>query len=395
MKVATACSTAASPDSAMHHAYASICEQLGATPELVVVSYAEGYDASELARAASSLPSNVRVHGASSCLGAMTDKGGQVKGSPILAMLAISDPEGAYGVGAAELSAQPRAAGALATQRAVESAERPGENPALIWLSAAPGTEEEVLLGIADVVGPSIPVFGGSAADNAIKGAWSQIERGTARVDGVVISALYPSSELAHAFSSGYEPTAVRGRVSAASSRRILQIDGEPAALWYDRQTNGAITAKLGGGDILAETTLCPLGRRAATIRGIDQFLLIHPSSLDAQHGMSVFANVSAGEELVLMQGSRETLVARIRAVVEAARAAAPSGFVPAGALVIYCAGCMLAVGDELDQVVRGLRETLGGAPFLGSFTFGEQGCITRGVNGHGNLGMSIVLLGA
>lgn len=395
MKVATAYSTAARPDSAMHHAYASICEQLGATPEFIVASYAEGHDANELARAAASLPGKVRLHGASSCLGAMTEKGCHVKGSPVLALLALSDPDGAYGVGGAELSARPRAAGALATQRAVESAERPGENPALIWLSAAPGSEEEVLLGIADVVGPSVPVFGGSAADNGIKGAWSQIERGTARVDGVLISALYPSTELAHAFSSGYAPTAARGLVSAASPRRILQIDGEPAAIWYDRHTKGAITAKLGGGDILAETTLCPLGRRAATIRGIDQYLLIHPSSLDAQHSMSVFANVSAGEELVLMRGSKETLVGRIRAVVEAARAAAPPGFVPAGALVIYCAGCMLAVGDELERVAAGLCDSLGGAPFLGSFTFGEQGCITRGVNGHGNLGMSIVLLGA
>lgn len=395
MKVATARSAAARPDAAMQHAYDSICEQLAAVPEFVVISHTEGYDASGLARAAASLPSKVRVHGASSCLGVMTERGAHVAGEPVLAMLGLSDPEGAYGVGAAELAGRPRAAGALAAQRAVEGADRPGENPTLIWLSAAPGAEEEVLLGIADIVGSSVPVFGGSAADNAIKGAWSQFERGTARVDGVLVSALYPSTELAHAFSSGYEPTASRGRISAAGPRRILGIDGEPAALWYNRETNGVLTEKLGGGDILADTTLWPLGRRAGTIRGIDQFLLIHPSSVDAQHGLSVFADVAAGEELVLMRGSKETLLGRIRAVVEASRAAAPAGFTPAGALVIYCAGCMLAVRDDLEQVVSGLRETLGGAPFLGSFTFGEQGCITRGVNGHGNLGMSVVLLGA
>jgi len=44
--------------------------------------------------------------------------------------------------------------------------------------------------------------------------------------------------------------------------------------------------------------------------------------------------------------------------------------------------------------VVDGLREALSGLPFLGSFTFGEQGCFVRGTNRHGNLGISVVLLG-
>ncbi len=395
MKVATAFSTATSPDRALQEAFAAVSQELGATPELIVVSYSEAYEAQALARAVSELPPSVNVHGASSCLGAMTAQGGQLAGGPLLAMLALSDPEGGYGVGSADLGSQPRAAGALATQRAIAAAARPGENPSLIWLSAAPGAEESILLGIADVVGPNVPVFGGSAADNAIKGAWSQIERGGAHAQGVVVAVLYPSGELSHAFSSGYEPTGARGRITAAGPRCIVEIEGRPAALWYDEKAEGAIHSKLGGGDILAETTLHPLGRRVATIAGVDQYLLIHPSGVDAQQGLTVFADVAVGDELVLMSGSKQTLVARIRSVVEAARAAAPHGFVPAGALVIYCAGCMLAVRDEIEQVVTGLRETLGGAPFLGAFTFGEQGCITRGTNGHGNLGMSIVLLGA
>lgn len=395
MKIATAFSTAGSAKDALQAASADVARQLGAEPQLVILSYSEQHDAQALAQAADELPAGVRVHGASSCLGAMSEQGYRIEGGPQLFLFALADRDGAYGVGSAELATEPRSAGAQATRRAIDSAERPGETPALIWLSVAPGSEEQVLLGIADVVGPHVPVFGGSAADNAIKGAWSQLERGRARSRGVVVTALYPSGELAHAFSSGYEPTAARGRVTAADHRRIAEIDGEPAALWYNRHAGGAISARLGGGDILAETTLQPLGRRVATIRGVDQFLLIHPSGVDARNAMTVFADVAVGDELVLMAGSKQSLVNRIRGVVDAARTAAPPDFVPAGALVIYCAGCMLAVRDELDQVVHGLREGLSGLPFLGAFTFGEQGCVVRGRNEHGNLGMSVVLLGA
>ena len=57
-----------------------------------------------------------------------------------------------------------------------------------------------------------------------------------------------------------------------------------------------------------------------------------------------------------------------------------------AGALVIYCAGCMLAVQDRMDDVVAEARDALGGKPFLGAFTFGEQGCFVGGENRNGNL---------
>ena len=64
-----------------------------------------------------------------------------------------------------------------------------------------------------------------------------------------------------------------------------------------------------------------------------------------------------------------------------------------AGALVIFCAGCMLTVREQMDAVVDSLKRALPGVPFLGSFTFGEQGCLVGGENRHGNLMISVTLL--
>ena len=64
-----------------------------------------------------------------------------------------------------------------------------------------------------------------------------------------------------------------------------------------------------------------------------------------------------------------------------------------AGAMVIYCAGCMLTVRERMDEVVASLQGALGQQPFLGLFSFGEQGCFLGGENRHGNLMISVLVL--
>ena len=65
-----------------------------------------------------------------------------------------------------------------------------------------------------------------------------------------------------------------------------------------------------------------------------------------------------------------------------------------AGGLVVYCAGCQMAVGDKMSDVAREVADNFKQRPFLGCFTFGEQGCISDR-NVHGNLMISAVAFGA
>ena len=44
-----------------------------------------------------------------------------------------------------------------------------------------------------------------------------------------------------------------------------------------------------------------------------------------------------------------------------------------AGALMVYCGGCMLSVRERLDEVIGGVSQALDSAPFLGTFTFGDR----------------------
>jgi hypothetical protein len=292
----------------------------------------------------------------------------------------------------AESGSDARAAGAAAARDAIAAAGHAGESPALVWLTSAPGAEEDVLHGIQDVVGADVPIVGGSAADNTVEGHWRQFANGRTYTDGVVATAMYPSTNTYSAFRSGYYPTDHTGRVTRASKRTIHTINRRPAAEVYNEWTGGVIKDHLSGGNVLDITTLHPIGRVAKRIGEMVFYRLAHPETVTPEGGLTLFSDFETGDEVVLMMGSRASLVTRAGVVAQSALefgSISPSRI--AGGLVIYCAGCMLTVQDQMDDVAASVRQALGGNPFLGVFTFGEQGCFVGGGNHHGNLMISML----
>ncbi|MCL2635830.1 MAG: FIST C-terminal domain-containing protein [Betaproteobacteria bacterium] len=334
----------------------------------------------------------VPVLGGTSSGGTMTEKG--LGGDGSIGMLVVADPDGEYGVGAAELSGDAADAGERALHLALDRAGCPGELPELIWIYQAPGQEEQVIAGLRRVVGDRCPIIGGSAADNAVAGHWRQLGPEGPMTNGVAVGALFSSGGISFAFQGGYEPTGTSGIVTRVSGRTILTIDGEPAATVYNRWSGGKIGHKLAGGNILMETTMSPLGIEVGRIGDVTHFLVIHPEQILENGAMSTFANIGEGSRLFSMRGDRTHLIRRAGRVATAAAAALPGGARRfAGGLVVYCAGCRFAVGEEMDQVSAAISQSFGGMPFVGCFTFGEQGQVL-GSNAHGNLMISAIAFG-
>lgn len=391
MRIATAQSAEPKTTQAIADAYASLTTKLGGHPDWLLVHSAVRHDADAL-RAALARVGARRFHASSSCLGVMTETGVDVQGG--LGLFGLRDAEGNYGVGMAPLGTDPAAAARRALQQAIIGAEREGEVPALIWLSAAPGHEEACIRGLESLVGQGVPIVGGSAADDAVAGGWYLACDAGSEREGVLVTALYTTGGVYTAFHGGYAPTLSTGRVTQAEGRTIHAIDGKPAALVYDAWTGGTITDALAeGGTVLANTTLFPIGRRVGASEGVAYHRLAHPESVTPAGSLRLFADFDEGDELVLMQGTREALRQRAgRVAADALALARRDPDAIAGALVIFCAGCMLTVRDELDEVVASIRASLGEVPFLGGFTFGEQGCFVGGENRHGNLMISVTL---
>ena len=340
-----------------------------------------------------SLPDTTAIHGATSCLGVMSQEGPFIDDG--LGAFAIWDGDGDYGTGLHPLGDDSRDAARRATQDALFAADRPGEAPDIIWLSCSPGSEEAILQGIEDVVGPNVPILGGSAADNSVEGDWQVFDAKVSVGDGMIVSVLFPSKPMSFAYHNGYAPTENHGTVTKADGRLLQEIDGKPAAEVYRNWTGDCvvpaeITTRAA---ILSESTLSPLGRPLDDVSGVPFYLLLHPAGVQPDGTLELFADVAVGDKLTLMNGAPAQLTQRAGKV--AALAAESGHLTPAeiaGALIVYCGGCMLAVQDQLDDVSQGVVAALPHVPFLGVYTFGEQGMVMGGRNRHGNLMISAIV---
>ncbi|APR86212.1 Hypothetical protein A7982_11561 [Minicystis rosea] len=365
-------------------------------PSLVLLAATVGYDLEAVRTALLGRSGDTPFMGGTSCGGVMTDEGFFGVDGHGLALFAISDPEGDFGVGMAPLGDDPRAAARTAVQAALENAGCAGQLPSAVWMVTTPGGEEAVVRGIADVVGEDMPLVGGSAADDNLEGRWRQIVPEGVLADHVCVAVLFPSGEVSASFHSGYDATAHTGVVTRAEARTIHEIDGRPAAHVYDGWTGGAIAGVIaeGGGAVLSKTNLCPLGRFLREVSGVPYFVLSHPERATPEGALQLFTDVAVGDRLVCMTGSIDGLVARAGNVARSALTMTGGTVAEArAALIIFCGGCLLTVRERIHEVHENIRRELGGIPFLTMFTFGEQGRIVDVGNRHGNLMISTLVL--
>lgn len=343
------------------------------------------------------------VIGGTSCAGVMS--GDRLWGPESIGFLLISDDQGDYGAAQGEIGGDAATAAETLLHAALAKAGCPGELPDLIWVIQVPGQEEAVIEGLRRVVGDHCPIVGGSSADNTVEGQWHQLGPDGLLDNGLVVGVLFPSGGVSCSFQGGYTPAGPSGIVTRVggdtvdglprSSRSILEIDHDPAAKTYNRwigeRLNGTIVT---GGSILTDTTMCPLALDAGEIAGIPQYRLVHPESVTAEGAVNLFSQIDEGARIHAMTGDKERLVERAGRVAREAAARLPDGPASlAGGLVVYCAGCMLAVDERMPDVARQVTDSFADAPYLGCFTFGEQGkLVDRNV--HGNLMISAVVFG-
>ncbi|MBT9546975.1 MAG: FIST C-terminal domain-containing protein [Candidatus Sericytochromatia bacterium] len=396
MKVSVSWTNQPLPDLGFDEAWKQLIQSFSDLPQLVFVFSTVGYDINQLMPALLELPPEVQVLGCTSCQGVMSHAGFLSAPTGGLGLLGFSDPEGAIGVGLADLTQSACDTARQALKQAILAADREGESPDLVFVSASPGIEEEIIQGIESLVGKNIPVIGGSAADNEVSGLWQIFSKSQVISEGVIIAVFYCSGKLLFAFHSGYDPSGEKAQITQAADRTLYQLDGKPAAEVYNHWTNGILDSVLAQqtGNILSQTTLFPLGRWVGQIGEIPYFQLSHPERVLAGGALRLFADMVEGEDVWLMRGTPESLIQRAGNVARAALETQEQLDVHRirGALVIYCAGCMLTIQPRMEEVVLSLRQALGEVPFLGAFTFGEQGCFPGGENRHGNLMISVLV---
>ena len=268
-----------------------------------------------------------------------------------------------------------------------------GHRPKMLVLHATPGFEERILEGVRAAYGATVPVFGGSAADDSLTGKWQVHANGVSAQEGFVLAGISTPRDVRGGFMGGFLPTDHAGVVTKVDGRVIHEIDGRPAAEVYDAWTGGAIRQALeDGGNVLSKTNMRPLSRCVGSAMGMPRRILSHPHQvLAGSRALTFFTEFSRSDRLTLMTSTGDPMVSRVRRAVERARGSLVGP--PRGGLLVYCGGSLSAILDKADAICREFEQAMGGAPFIGIATFGEQGAFFAGSGSwHGNLMCSAVM---
>ncbi|KLV07326.1 hypothetical protein ABT56_07095 [Photobacterium aquae] len=389
MDIATSFSANKDTASAINEAIEQLRQRLP-SPRLVLVYFSEHYDVNVLQKTLLSAFPNTQILGCSSCQGVMTDYG--YHAGVGVGLWGLADYDGAYGSAIVSSNKSKYEMSQHALLRAITNCSRAGELPSLILIHASPGDEESVLKGIEDQLGVTVPIIGGSSADDLIQGNWHIFNHEQICHEGVGICVFYPSTKFGISFHSGYASTGLSACANKVIGQTVMELNGQPAVELYEEWMG--ITLK-DQKNISMLSSMNPLGRIAGQIHDLPYFKLAHPLRITESGGLELFSQVTEGEQLYFMEGTEERLITRAGRVVDSAfdvYGDESDDIQPIGGITIYCAGCMLRVQHLMPQVAHHVNQAMHHAPFICPFTFGEQGQFAGGENAHGNLMISTVL---
>jgi len=372
----------------------------GKEPEFALLFSNAAYNSEKIIKEAKKLLPNTQIYGGTSMLGVLTRDGFHQGEKASLALMVISSPKMDFGVGGANVDDFPSAkeAGKEAILSAIKNAGKEGELPQLVLMTGSVGNEEKIISGIEEVIGKEIPIIGGSSADNDLTGKWKQFATDKVYSNGVALTAIFTDLKIGWAYEAGYFRTENRGIITKAEGRTIYEIDNRPAAEVYNEWTGGIVSEKLKtGGPILAKTAFYPLAKIITGRHMETHYLSIHPLSVNLpEKSLTVFTNVKKGEKILLMHGSWELLLNR--AQITPLKALTSKGIAKGEGyfgIYTYCAGTMLAIPkEERPKMPLLVNNVLGDIPFIGTFTFGEEGLLKGVGNEHGNLVNSMIVFG-
>jgi hypothetical protein len=398
MRIAVSATSISDTSEAIKFLLADVSPSGHALPDFLCIHYSSNHDAGVLQDALDRFCRGRAFMGASSCLGVMTDTSLFIGEEGGIGLFAVWDTEADCGSASGELGPDPATDARNIASLALDRAGRPGEMPDLIWLSSAPGHEEEVLAGIKSLFGERALIVGGSSADNQVAGNWTQFGPDGVCRQGLAVSVLFSSGVVSSAYHSGYIETGNKGKITRIEGRRLYEIDGQPAADVYTKWTGLNLPKPQGAAPvpILAETTFNPLGHKSGTIASLPFYLLVHPAAIWPDGSLDLFAELANNEEVWSMHGTPDSLIARGGRLTELVISSLSTQNVGInGALIVYCGGCMLGVRDQMDRVREEIIRQMRGRPFLGVFTFGEQGQVRAGAAQHANLMISCTGFGS
>lgn len=396
--ISTGLSTKPNIDEAVEEAYSKALEGLRGKPALILAyaSYSQYPDPVKVREALSKVAGGI-PYACVSTAGEYVQDGPSTKS---LAMVLLSNEAFKATVATGEgAQTTPVSAGAEAARKALESLgtveyslKGVHKSPLIALLYSAPGREEEVIRGVREVLGPHIPIIGGSSGDDFRLKPPFGYQVGPDKAGAGLALLVLLVSKLDYVIIGGHACRAtgnygIVSRTSGARSEVVEDIDWKPAvevyASWIGKDVEYVRKNMLSIGLEYPFGVYDPV---------MGEIYVKHPAMVIG-NGIMCFARIPLYSTIHLLYHSKEDSIMLGGRLAEEAKKSV--GDIE-GAILVHCAGSSAYIGDEgKKRFVREMANVLN-APFAGHAAYGEQwGYYGYGIwSTHQNLTTAILAFG-
>jgi hypothetical protein len=271
-----------------------------------------------------------------------------------------------------------REAGAAAATAVAELGEGRAHRALLLLSDGVAGNQQEMIRGVHDIVGSTVPLVGGCAGDGMKMERTFQIHGDDVTSGGVVAAAIASDAPIGIGWSHGWERTGEPMLVTSSAGNRVNEIDDRPALDEYLSRLGAPSEV---GTDPQAFTRWArthPLGLGQRP-NGHEPVRCVSEADFE-QRSIVCTAEVPAGGLAWFMHGDGDSVLRSTASACERAIAGL-DGARPLGMIAFDCIGRRGVLGDErIAEEVEGIRDCAGEAPFAGLYTYGEIARV-KGVN--------------
>ena len=334
-------------------------------PKLGLLFTSIKYNQDEVIKGIKSVVPGLKVIGCTSSGAIMTPDGIISGDNGFAGMMVLEDNELNVGVASSPRGQDPRSTGRKIAKEAMANAGKK-HPPVAFAMFASPAEEEYYLKGIQDVIG-EVPMFGGSAADDAVVGEWKVFCEDKSFGDGCAVALFYTTKEIKNVFTGAYNETDNVGIITKVEDdRKIVEIDHVPALKKYAEWT-GLKADELMGQNLLVASIPMALGVK--TVQG-DLTAVRHPMIGNPDYSFNVGAKMAEKTAVIQLETNVDGLIEGAVTTIKELK----HDFRAGAMFLVHCGGRKLHIGDRVDEDFVAIKNAAGDIPFIVAFTFGEYG---------------------
>ncbi len=371
------------------------------SPRFIVLYTTAEYGEEEIVRTLRSRYPEAKLFGTNVYKGVFSTDGLHIGEKGSLAIMGFAGGDLRFGIGARHV--EDGADIAALTKGAIEDAARSAgktlqDKPSVILLGATKGKEDVIVQGIGKWIPGDVPLVGGTHC-NDVFGQGYVIENDKLYRPGLIVGLIYSEAKIGAAFYSGFIGKRKSGKITSGEGRMLKEIEGKPAQEVYRKWSNGHFDDIDCSKEsvLVMSSAVCPLAKAIRLPNGKMRYVPVRPWRFNPDGSLNMGGDIHNGDTIYYVEGNKGALRKRGSVV---ARDAMVEGRIKmkdvAGSLYIYCAGAAKTLGlgadEETSRMVGEIHKVMGGKPFIGGFTAGEQGNIPGYGYFHGNLMSSMVV---